>query len=76
MDFNHLQFTNGHPNATVPIEKPSKFEEMKDIVSRLSQGIPHVRVDLYQINGKVYFGELTFFHWSGFVPFNPEEWDY
>ena len=76
MDFNHLPFTNGHPNAKVSIEKPSRFEEMKDIAARLSKGIPRVRVDLYQINGKVYFGELTFFHWSGFVPFNPEEWDY
>ena len=76
MDFNHLPFTNGHPNANVPIEKPVLFEEMKAIALRLSKGIPHVRVDLYQINNKVYFGELTFFHWSGFVPFEPGEWDY
>lgn len=41
----------------------------------LSKGIPHVRVDFYDINGHVYFGELTFFHWSGLVPFEPKEWD-
>ena len=35
-----------------------------------------VRVDFYDINGKVYFGELTFYHWSGFMPFVPGEWDY
>ena len=76
MDFNHLPFTNGHPNAKIDIQKPLLFEEMKSVASQLSQGISHVRVDLYQINNKVYFGEMTFFHWSGFVPFNPEEWDY
>ena len=76
MDFNHLPFTNGHPNATREIKRPESFEEMKQIASKLSEGIPHVRVDLYNINGHIYFGELTFSHWSGFKPFVPEEWDY
>lgn len=76
MDFNHLPFTNGHPNANREIKKPEGFEEMKEIAAKLSQGIPHVRVDLYNINGSIYFGELTFSHWSGLVPFVPEEWDY
>lgn len=49
---------------------------MKSLAEKLAIGIPHVRVDFYEINGKVYFGELTFFHWSGMVPFEPEEWDY
>lgn len=75
-EFNHLPFTNGHPNADVLPEKPFCFEEMKRIASILSKGIPSVRVDLYEINGKVYFGELTFTHWGGFIPFVPEEWDY
>lgn len=48
---------------------------MKELAERLSKGIPHVRVDLYDVNGSIYFGELTFCHWSGFVPFDPEEWD-
>ena len=76
MEFNHLPFTNGHPNATKTINKPCGFEKMKEIAALLSKGIPHVRVDLYDINGKVYFGELTFFHWGGMQPFNPREWDY
>ena len=75
MDFNHLPFLNGHPNASVPILKPRNFEEMKKLASNLSKGIPHVRVDFYNIKGKIFFGEMTFFHWSGFVPFEPEEWD-
>ena len=76
MNFNHLPFTNGHPNATRTIKKPVGFEKMKEITRKLSQGLPHVRVDLYDVNGHIYFGELTFFHWSGMMPFVPEEWDY
>ena len=76
MEFNHLPFTNGHPNAEQPPEKPLCFDEMRELAEKLSAGIPHLRVDFYEVNGKVYFGELTFSHWSGVVPFDPEEWDY
>jgi len=75
MDFNHLPFTNGHPNAPVTPPKPQKFDEMKALAEKLSAGIPHLRVDFYQVNGQVYFGELTFAHWSGMKPFCPEQWD-
>lgn len=75
MDFNHLPFTNGHPCADKHIDKPETFEEMIRLAKVLSKGIPQVRVDFYQINGRVYFGELTFSHWSGMVPFEPKEWD-
>lgn len=75
-NFNHLPFTNGHPNATKPIKKPESFQQMKDLAEKLSQKIPHVRVDFYCTNGKIYFGELTFFHWGGFKRFEPEEWDF
>lgn len=76
MDYNHLPFTNGHPNAKVPPQKPKCFEEMKHLAAELSKGIPHVRVDFYEANGKVYFGEFTFSHWGGMMPYEPEEWDY
>lgn len=76
MEFNHLPFQNGHPNAKKSIMQPKGFEKMKELAAKLSAGIPQVRVDFYDIDGKVYFGELTFSHWSGFVPFDPEEWDY
>ena len=74
-DFKHLDLTQSHPNSTFPINKPETFEEMKSIASVLSKGIPHVRVDLYEVNGKVYFGEMTFFHYGGHTPFNPISWD-
>ena len=76
IDFNHLPFTNGHPNADKEIKKPAGFDKMVEIARKLSKGIPHIRIDLYDINGEIYFGEITFFHWSGFTPFEPEEWDY
>lgn len=75
-DFNHLDIFQYHKSGVKQPEKPMCFEEMKMLASKLSKGIPQVRVDLYEVNGKVYFGELTFFHHGGIVPFTPEEWDY
>lgn len=75
MDYNHLPVRNGHPNAEIPPEKPRNFDQMRMLAEKLSAEIPHLRVDFYEVNGKVYFGELTFAHWSGMVPFDPEEWD-
>ena len=75
MDFNHLPITQGHPQATKTIVKPKGFDEMKKMAALLSKNMPHVRVDFYDINGKVYFGEMTFFHYSGIVPFVPSKWD-
>lgn len=75
MDFNHLPFTNGHPNSEKKIYKPQKFDLMIDLCKKLSKNIPQVRVDFYESEGEIYFGELTFFHWGGLVAFEPEEWD-
>lgn len=75
MDFQHLDLINGHENSDCHITKPLAFEHMIDVARKLSKGIPHVRVDLYDINGRVYFGEMTFFHWSGLVPFVPDTYD-
>lgn len=76
MEFQHLDFTNGHPNADVPPQKPASLTKMRELAEQLSVGIPQVRVDFYEVNGAVYFGELTFSHWSGMKPFEPKEWDY
>lgn len=65
MSFKHLDITNGHPNADIMPSKPHCFEEMKTLAEKLSYGIPHVRVDFYEVNNHVYFGEMTFFHWGG-----------
>lgn len=55
--------------------KPLKFDEMISITQKLSKDIPFLRVDLYEINGQVYFGELTFFAAGGFMPFYPKKAD-
>lgn len=73
--FNHLDLVQTHPMSGKDIQKPKNFEEMKDIAARLSKGIPHVRVDLYNVNGQIYFGEMTFYHHGGMQPFHPEHWD-
>lgn len=76
MDFNLLPFTNGYKNSDKVISKPKNFDLMIELAKKLSKGIPHVRVDFYNVDGKIFFGELTFFHLGGMVPFEPEEWDY
>lgn len=75
MDFNHLPFTIDHNNAIFPPHKPKNFELMKELAAKLSEGTPQLRVDFYEVNGDVYFGEMTFFHCSGLVSFKPEKWD-
>ena len=75
MDFNHLPFTIDHDMAPIPPEKPRNFELMKELAAKLSAGTPQLRVDFYEVDGKVYFGEMTFFHCSGMEAFHPEVWD-
>lgn len=70
--FAPYQRSDYKPFDTLP-SKPSKFNEMLSIAGKLSTGHPFLRVDLYEINGHVYFSELTFFPCGGFMPFkNPE----
>lgn len=73
--FKHLDLVKHYPNAKIPLRKPKTFEKMIEISQKLSAGIPHVRVDFYEVNGKLYFGELTFYTGSGFSPYKPEYWD-
>ena len=65
-DYELLDYTPSIPNT---------FEKMKKFATILSKDIPHLRVDFYEINGKLYFGELTFFTCGGYVPFEDEKWD-
>lgn len=75
-DYNHLDIsTRLHQCAAFPPAKPDCYEEMKRIAEKLSEDVSHVRVDLYETCGKIYFGELTFYHEAGFVPFIPDKWN-
>ena len=78
MEWNHQSFVGLNPKVscgTAPIVKPVCLELMKDICRTLSSNIPFLRVDLYVIDGKVYFGELTFYPASGIGLFKPKEWN-
>ena len=57
------------------IPKPKNFESMVNLAEKLAKGIPFLRVDFYECNGNVYFGELTFYPGNGFEEFSPFEYD-
>ena len=63
------------PRSIKGIKKPSHLNEMIQISQKLSSNFPYVRVDLYQVNNQVYFGELTFYPNAGMVGFKPSSWD-
>lgn len=56
--------------------RPETLEEMLDIAAKLSEDFPFARIDLYSVAGKVYFGEVTFYPWSGYMEFEPDEFDF
>ena len=75
MQLHHLDLKQGGDNYEGEVKLPQHFEEMKSLAAKISKDIPHVRTDFYEINGRVYFGELTFFDSTGMAKFSPEEWD-
>ena len=75
MNFHHLNIIQKYPNSEVVQRKPTTFDEMIHIAKILSKDFLHVRVDFYEVNGKCYVGEMTFYSLSGFIPFRPNEWD-
>lgn len=56
--------------------KPENLDEMLAIAAKLSEDFPFARIDLYSVAGKVYFGEITFYPWSGYMEFEPDEFDF
>lgn len=75
-NWNNLHITSDCPAVNRVITKPENLDEMLKVAEKLSEDFPYVRVDLYSVDGKVYFGELTFYPWSGYVQYTPDEWDY
>ena len=62
------------PLTDIP-PKPDNLDEMLEVARKLSEGKAHVRVDLYNVDSHIYFGELTFYTGAGFIPFEPKEYD-
>lgn len=65
----------GVPAMTEAPEKPEAYGEMLEIAGKLAQGFPFIRVDLYYVAGRVYFGELSFYPNNGFIAYKTEEMD-
>lgn len=76
LEWNNLNIESDCPKVNNELEKPKNFNKMIEIANILSSNFPFVRVDLYNVNGKIYFGELTFYPWSGYVQFQPDEFDF
>lgn len=74
-EWNLLELRQNYPNSPVPMEKPEQLVQMLRIAEELSVKIPFLRVDLYLVNGKIYFSEYTFYSDAGFAAFHPENWD-
>jgi hypothetical protein len=75
MDFHQMPFSMDDRKADTVPEKPAQFEQMESIAQKLSEGLPFLRVDMYCIESTIYVGEMTFYHYGGFIPFRPAEWD-
>ena len=74
MNFCPVNVNHGFPRRIPEYEKPAEFERMKALATELSKGIPFVRVDFFDIQGNIYFGEFTFYDWAGLRPFSAN-WD-
>ena len=74
MDFNPVYIDHGFERYAPEYSKPAQFELMRELAEKLSKDIPFVRIDFFNVNGKVYFGEFTFYDWGAFSPFK-DDWD-
>lgn len=74
MNFQPVAIDHGFPRHQPEFERPANFEKMKVLAEKLSEGIPFVRVDFFDVEGRIYFGEFTFYDWGGMRPFNGD-WD-
>lgn len=76
-DLNLMSMTDGTPTDPRKQELPDGvLQKMKDITRDLAKGFAHIRVDLYFVKGKIYFGELTFTDGAGFTKYTPSEFDF
>ena len=77
LDFNLLPFGEvwPSPDSSMNFSAPVNFQKMVEVAGKLSQGLPFARVDLYNVDGHIYFGEITLYPTSGFGPFNDAAWD-
>ena len=77
LEWNHLDCSKQfHKNAPIIPKKPKNLKEMLEYAKILSKPFPFARIDFYNEDGKVYFGEITFFPGAGISPITPKKYDY
>ena len=74
--WNRVFVTTDHEPFDTPLPKPKNYDRMMEIARLLSKEFPFVRVDLYNVAGRIFFGEMTFYPWTGYVQFVPDEFDF
>ena len=75
-DFNPLPIVSNYgTQIKTAISKPRNLDKMIEVAECLSKGLPHVRIDLYNVNNRIYFGEFTFFDGSGYDNMSSDQWD-
>ena len=75
-EWNDLRVASDCPCGNEDVPRPDTLEKMLDIAGKLSEDFPAARVDLYSIQGDIYFGEITYFPWSGYVKYDPDKFDF
>lgn len=70
-----IKLKHGYPNSNKTITIPEEYQEMFDIACKLSKGFPFVRIDFFKTKDGFKFSEMTFYHWCGFMPFEPDSMD-
>ena len=74
--WNKIRVSSENARINEDAPRPENLEEMLEIAAKLSGDFPFARIDLYSVAGKVYFGEITFYPWSGYMEFEPDEFDF
>lgn len=69
MDFHPVDINHGYERAVPEFDIPGNFEKMKELAALLSQDLPFIRIDFFNVNGHLYFSEFTFYDWGGMKPF-------
>ena len=75
-DWNKINAVSEGADLSRDVQKPENLSEMLDIAHRLSEDFPFARIDLYSLEGKTIFGEITFYPWSGYMEYEPDSFDF
>lgn len=76
LDWHKMPFERHYPYSKKEIEQPKNYRKMIELSEKIAKDLPFARIDFYEVESKVYFGEITFFPGNGTEEFTPEKYDY